>query len=185
MREETQAEIEEREYQEALKYLKLDEKEITDREILTITKDKNMSDKVTKLNEIATAYKMILEGRTFIEEDNGWKQTGQAIAGKKFIALSYGIINSFSQESNLLTQKDIDKFNIQFIDAFEKVNNFILRDRSVSERDSRIIIKMFKDKLTNIGDIITGSAENMAKVFGNYEQGNLIDYGDRKLDGVL
>jgi len=156
----------------ALKDLEIDNKEFTSRKEITIAKETDLTNRVTQINKIALSYRMILEGKTFFEETGSFKQTGPAIAGKKFISLSYGVINSYSNESNLITEKDFDKFAIQFMDAFEKVNNLILRDRSISEKDYRVIIKLFKDKLMNIGDIITGASGNMEKIFNTYKEEN-------------
>lgn len=157
-----------KEYNEALDFLGLNKKEIEKDSFVSFTKEKNISDKVTKINELALSYKMVLEGKTYLEDQGGYKQTGPAIAGKHFIALSYGILNAYASQANLLTKKDMGRFAYQFIDAFEKIENLSLRDRSISEKDQRTVLKLFKDTLMNIGEIITGSAGNMEKVFTKY-----------------
>lgn len=154
-----------KEFMEALDYLNVDSDEVEKRRILSVKKDEDVSKKVTDIRKIAYNYRMILEGRTYIEESGGYEQTSPDIAGRNFRALTAGIINAYADESNLLTQKDFEKFAIQFVDAFEKVENMIMRDRSIEERDARPIFKLFKDSLMNIGDIITGSKENMKRIF--------------------
>jgi len=158
-----------KDYLDTLDWLGLDDKDVKSKSQIQIETDKNISEKVTKINSISMNYKFILEGKSFIPEDNVYKQTSLALAGKRFINLSYSILNSFSEESNLITKKDMDKFIVQFEDAFVKVNDAGLLDRTISEKDLRLIIKIFKDKLMNIGDIITGSSGNMDKVFTKYQ----------------
>ena len=143
----------EADYDKVLDDLSLDSKDVEDNAVLSVEKKKDgdISDKVTRVKDIAVNYRMVLEGRTYIEESGGYKQTGPALAGKHFIALSTGIISSYSEESNLLTQKNMDKFAIQFVDAFEKIENLIMRDRSIAEKDARAIFKLF-DKRMKCGD---------------------------------
>lgn len=160
----------EEEYNDALDYLGLSKEEIEDESFVNFKIDKDVSKKVTKLTLLAMSYRMTLEGKSYDEEKGGYKQTGQALAGRRFISKSYGIINSYASEANLLTQKDIETFAMQYWDACRKVFNESLRDRSISEKNQRIILKIFKDTLFNIGEIITGSKENMAKVFGRIEE---------------
>lgn len=169
------SEKEEQEYDEALDFLNVDRAEVEKNSRVVVGKDKSLQDKVTRIKNVAISYRMILEGKTFIEEEGAFVQTRPAIAGNHFTSLSYGIVNSFAEDSNLLTQKDLEKFNIQFIDAFVKIEMLSLRDRSICERDQRAILKLFKDTLINIGDVITGSKENMEKVFAKISDANRDD----------
>jgi len=154
----------------ALDYLGIDKKEMEDEAFISFKVDKEVSKKVTKLTQLPMNFRMALEGKSYDEEKAGYKQTGKAIAGSRFISKANGILNSFASEANLLTQKDIDTFIMQFADACRKVESELLRDRSISEKNTRAIFKMFKDTLFNIGEVIVGSKENMKAVFGRIEQ---------------
>lgn len=158
------------EYNDALDYLGVDKKTVDDEAFVNFKVDKEVSKKVTKLTQLAMSYRMTLEGKSYDEEKGGYKQTGKAMAGQRFIAKTYAVLNSYASEANLLTQKDIETFVMQYWDACRKVFNESLRDRSISERNQRVILKIFKDTLFNIGEIITGSKDNMAKVFGRIEE---------------
>jgi len=161
---------EEEEFNTALDYLGLDKDEVKDEAFVNFKVDKEVSKKVTKLTQLPMAFRMALEGKHYDEEKGGYRQTGKAIAGQRFIAKSNGILTSYASESNLLTQKKIDTFVMQYADACMKIETELLRDRSISEKNTRVIFKMFKDTLFNIGEVITGSAENMRAVFGRIDQ---------------
>jgi len=150
----------------ALDFLGVDKKELEDEAFVNFKIDKEVSKKVTKLTQLAMSYRMVLEGKSFDEESEGYKQTSKSIAGKRFIAKSYGLLMSYASESNLLTQKDMDTFAMQYWDTCRKVESELLRDRSINEKNTRVIFKMFKDTLFNIGEIITGAGKNMDAIFG-------------------
>lgn len=154
----------------ALDYLGIDKSELEDESFVNFKVDKEVSKKVTKLTQMPMAFRMSLEGKQYDEEKGGYRQTGKAIAGERFIAKATGTITSFATEANLLTQKEIDTFVMQYADACRKIESELLRDRSISERNTRVIFKMFKDTLFNIGEIIIGSKENMKAVFGRIDE---------------
>lgn len=160
----------EEEFDSALEYLGLDKKDVEDEAFVNFKVDKEVGQKVTKLTQLPMAFRMALEGKNYDEEKGGYRQTGKAIAGQRFIAKAHGILTSFASESNLLTQKNIDTFVMQYADACRKVETELLRDRSISEKNTRVIFKMFKDTLFNIGEVITGSSKNMEAVFGRIDQ---------------
>jgi hypothetical protein len=160
----------EEEFNSALDYLGLDKDEVTDEAFVNFKVDKEVSKKVTKLTQFSMAFRMTLEGKHYDEEKGGYRQGAKAIAGRRFIAKANGILMSYATESNLLTQKSIETFVMQYADACRKIETELLRDRSISEKNTRVIFKMFKDTLFNIGEVITGSKENMKAVFGRIEQ---------------
>lgn len=162
---------EDKEFDEALDYLNVGKEELEDKAIMTFKPDKDVINKVTSLKNIVLEYQMNLEGKCYDAEKGGYVQIGKALAGNEFIKLSSGILNSFAAESNLLTTKDKDTFVMQFMDAHEKVNmSLSMRNRAVPEKNQRAILKMWKDSLWNICEIIIGSSKNMESVFGSIQQ---------------
>jgi len=156
----------EEEYNEALEYLGIDRQEVEDEAFINFKVDKEVSKKVTKLSQLAMSFRMTLEGKQYDEEKGGYRQTGKAIAGKRFIAKANGILMAYASESNLLTQKKMEEaFIMQYADSCRKIETEQLRDRSISEKDTRVVFKTFKDTLFNIGEIITGSRKNMEAIF--------------------
>ena len=172
-------------YKDALDFLNLDDDEVSKKSKIGLKASKNVSDNVLKVNRIAESFKNVLEGKEFDEENNEFVQSSTSIAGSSFIRLSYGLLNSFSESSNLVTKKDINKFNIQFEDAFRKVNSAVLLDRTITDKDARMVIKLFKDKLCNIGDIITNTNGNMRSLFDGFREDGKTKSDSKKDNGVL
>ena len=160
----------EEEFNSALDFLGLDKDTVNDEAFVNFKVDKEVSKKVTKLTQFAVAFRMTLEGKHYDEEKGGYRQTAKAIAGKRFIAKANGILMSYATEANLLTQKNIETFVIQYADACRKIESELLRDRSISEKNTRVIFKMFKDTLFNIGEVIVGYKENIQAVLGKIDQ---------------
>ena len=166
-----------KDFKDAMGSLKLDEKELENKSKVAVKNKKNITDGVLSVDDIASNYKYVLEGKSLNEEKTHYVQTGKAIAGSNFIRLSYGVLSSFAAQANLVSSKDLDTFNIQFKDAFRKVNTMALRDNTLNERNQRLIIKMFKDAMKNVGDIITNNQDNMRNVFSGYEDESQPDRG--------
>jgi len=155
---------------EAVNYFEIDNNELEKSVRIPIPEDKELNNMLLRVNLITLEFKMILEGKTVSDDNKNYLQTSKAMIGDHSIKLLCSLLQSYSAMANLVSQKDIEKFNIQFIDAFIKANNYILRDRTVKEKDARMIIKLFKDKLCNIGDIITNNKKNMESVMGRMEE---------------
>ena len=132
--------------------------------------ESNLTDKVTAIKNFAKSYEMRLRGGTFDTSTNSWIIKNKALVGNDFINLTTGILTSFCENSNLFTTKDKDKFLFEFADAFFKVNVMCLNDDSLKEENYKPALKMFKDTMSNVGDIITGSKEDLKSIFDKYEE---------------
>jgi hypothetical protein len=130
----------------------------------------NLTDKVTAIKNFAKSYEMRLRGGVFNTSTNSWLIKNKALVGDDFISLTTGILTSFCENSNLFTTKDKDKFLFEFADAFFKVNVMCLNDDSLKEEKYKPALKMFKDTMSNVGDIITGSKEDIKGIFDKYEE---------------
>lgn len=136
----------------------------------TITGEVKLTDKVTAIKNFAKSYEMRLRGGTFDTTTNSWVIKNKALVGSDFINLTTGILTSFCENANLFTTKKADKFLFEYADAFYKVNGMCLNDISIKENKYRPALKMFKDTLGNIGDIITGSKDSLKDIFKKYEE---------------
>lgn len=140
-----------------------------------VSGERNLPDKITALKNLAKSFDMKMNGFKLDTGNEQWIIAGTALAGGTLINQATGIISSFAENANLITTKQAEKFLMEFTDAFFKVNVMILNDPNTPSENYKAVIKMFKDTLSNIGDIITGSKSTMVKVFDNPE---LLKYSD-------
>lgn len=131
--------------------------------------EKTLPDKITALKNLAKSFDMKMNGYKSNSSNDSWVICGKALATSNLINQATGILSSFAENANLITTKDKDKFLMEFTDAFFKVNVMILNDPGTPSENHRAVIKMFKDTLSNIGDIITGSKASLIKIFDNPE----------------
>jgi len=134
-----------------------------------VSGERSLPDKITALKNIAKSYDMKMRGFKLDTSNDKWTIAGKALAGSDFITQSTGIISSFAENANLMTGKTPEKFLMEFADAFYRINTAILNDMSIPAANYRAIIKMYKDTLSNIGDIITVSRSTLKDIFRTYE----------------
>lgn len=153
----------EKDYNEALDYLGITDEEVKANARTVLTKE-GKDERLLKINNIPLEYKATLEGKKKDEETGEYIQVGKAMASSNFIRISFSILNSFGDQSNIVSKKQIETFFIQFRDAFNKINAMILRDRAIDEKNTSGIIKMFKDKMLNLGEIISGNDKRIIEM---------------------
>jgi hypothetical protein len=173
----------EKEYLEALDFLGLNKEEVDSKAFISHKIGQNIQEKVTQINQFALDFRMILEGKEFREELGGYRQCTRALCSFQTITLLSGIVQNYAQNCNLISKKDDEKFSIQLYDAWSKQQNVLLRDRATPERTHRVISKIFKDCLVNIGDIITNSDKNMERVFAAFNKADTMDEYERLKSG--
>src|SRR5690606_6790981 len=110
------------------------------------------------------------EGFKLDTSNDKWVPNGQdgiryPLASSNIINQAVGIISSFTEDINLLTNKKEEKFLMEFTDAFFKFNGMVLNDSGTPQENHRVVIKMFKDTMSNIGDIIIGSKAIFQKIY--------------------
>jgi len=165
---------------DALDYYDINDKDFETKMLqVPIIEAKDKDEKILGVRRISQEFRMTMEGKQMSDDGKYYVQTGKALLGAEPIKLLCSGLDSYSQEANLISSKDIDKFNIQFIDSFIKANNHLLRERTVKEKVYRYLDKLFKDKMCNVGDIITNNKSNMDSVMGRVkEQPNNFGFGN-------
>lgn len=138
-----------------------------------ITGETRFRDKITAIKNLAKSYEMRMRGFRWDTSNDKWVISGKALAGDDFINQSVGIVTSFAEPANLMTTKKLEKFVMEFADGFFRINVQCVNDISVPADTNRTAIKMFKDTMSNLGDIITGSKNDLKSVFKdpNYDEG--------------
>lgn len=124
-------------------------------------------DKITAIKNIAVTYNLLLRGYSINPATNKYQISGKALIGSRFINQTTNILHSFCEYSNLITTKDMEKFSMEFADAFFRVNAMLVNDQTRTKHTYRAVIKIFKDRMSAIGDIITGSRELTQEIFKN------------------
>lgn len=137
------------------------------RENFDISGEGKLPDKISAIKNLAKSYNMRTRGFGWNTSNDSWIITGKALAGSDFINETTGIITSFAEPANLMTTKEPQKFLMEFADAFFRVNTMAVNDISIPQVTYRALIKMFKDTMSNIGDIITGSREVYKEIYKN------------------
>lgn len=122
-----------------------------------ITGEETLRSKSTALKNMAKSYEKRVSGWGWNQNDNSWEIKGPALAGSQLIQDSTSIILSFCETANLITTKDELRFKAQFFDAFHRINAMCTNSRQVFQERYRAFIKIFKDTMQNVGDIIVGS----------------------------
>lgn len=169
------------EYDKALEFLDLSKDDIDKKSFISHKIDSGLQEKVTQISQFAMDFRMLLEGKTYKEEKGGYMQTGPALSSKDSINKLVGIVQNYSQNANLISKKDDEKFSIQLYDAWTKAQNVLLRDRATPEKNHRVILKIFKDCLVNIGDIITNTDQNMSKIFSAFQNNDNLNMNNMPL----
>lgn len=132
-----------------------------------IQSERNLPEKMTAIKNIAISYNLLLRGYEINPASNKFEITGPALIGSQFIRQTSNILHSFCEYANLISTKDEDKFFREYADAFYRVNAMLVTDPTRTKHTYRAIIKIFKDRLSSIGDIITGSRELTKGIFEN------------------
>jgi len=168
--------------EEAMDFLNIDDEELDEVTEITPKFDEKQADAVLKVKSHAESFEMLLKGKDLVQTQNGekWVQKKRSLAGESFISLAGGILGSFSNQSNLLSNKDEQQFLIQFEDAYYKVSSMALRDRSISETNLRGVMKIFKDRMWLVGNIICNTKGNMDSVFNRINRDYDENFGKNK-----
>lgn len=136
-------------------------------ETYDIQSERNLPEKITAIKNIAISYNLLLRGYQINPATNKYEISGKALIGSSFIKATTNILHSFCEYANLITTKSEEKFVQEFADAFFRVNVMLVNDDTRTKETYRPVIKIFKDRMSSIGDIITGSRDLATKVFDN------------------
>lgn len=159
----------EQEYTEALDFLNTDEDLVEKKSSIDAPKIQSEAKELLKINNIALEYKYTLEGKTLDESEGKWIQTGVALAGYDFIKITFSMMNSFAELANLVSAKKQLDFYMQYKDSVKKQFVLVRKDRSIIAKNKSSVMKLFKDKLLNIGDIICNTDGNMDSIVKGLE----------------
>lgn len=120
--------------------------------------------KITSIRRIVTRFERKLEGYIYSSSGNTIEFTGRALAHSDIIQKGVGLLQSFADESNLMTIKDHGTWIEQRYYNYMTFLSAMINHTSDNTENDRVVLQMFVDSLQNIGDIIMGS-KGMMKDF--------------------
>jgi len=127
---------------------------------------KNIKNKATFISKLVDSLELTLSG--YARDKNGEKKyTGNVLAGTTVITKAVGLLNPFSDESNLITSKEKKVFYKQKHEINSTFNEVLLKEMGSRSKNYKEIMKMFKTTLQNIGDIILDSKAFMSSILTN------------------
>jgi hypothetical protein len=136
-----------------------------------------LMNKITSIKKMVATLELRLAGYEWVADGNKFIYTGNVLAGSIVIAKATGLLQPFSEDANLFTTKEFKMFAKQKWEINSTFNDTLLLEMGAIAPNYKIIMKMFKSTLQNIGDIILGSKRPLQGLFaGDQPQENRRDF---------
>jgi len=97
------------------------------------------------------------------------------MCGSEVIGKATGLLQAFTEESNLITTKKRKTFAKQKWRVSKVFNRTCLLDNTVTAENYPTVVEMFRDTLQNIGDVILESKATMNNIFTTEEESKVSD----------
>jgi len=124
----------------------------------------SLKNKATFISKLVDSLELTLSG--YVRDKDGEKTyTGKVLAGSTVITKAVGLLQPFSDESNLITSKDPKVFYRQKHEINSTFNRVLYLEIGSRSANYTEIMKMFKTTLQNVGDIILESKGLMQGMF--------------------
>lgn len=127
--------------------------------------EKDVTSKATSIKLMVRSLELRLAGYKWDAKGDKFVYTGNVLCGNNIITKATGLLDSFCQDSNLITGKQKETFAKQKYEICSVFNDILLSDMGCPAENQKTIMKMFKMVLINIGDIILDSKELMRPLF--------------------
>jgi len=125
----------------------------------------NLRDKITSIRRLVRSLEERLRGSEWSEKGESFIYTGRPLCGSEVIAKATGLLQAFTEESNLITTKEDKTFSKQKWRVSKVFNRTCLLDNTVTAENYPTVVEMFRDTLQNIGDVILKSKGTMNSIF--------------------
>lgn len=134
------------------------------------TSENSLSDKITAIKTIATDFERRITG--FSQKDKGatWIYVGNPLVSKQTASKLSGLMQSFANEINLISEKDNLNLAWQKYETIHCAIANCLMDIGCPAENYSIVIKMFKNTLKNISDVIGTSKKMFEKMFNSADE---------------
>lgn len=124
-----------------------------------------LKDKLTSLRNIVRSFELRLSGYVWDANATKFIYKGDVLAGQTVINKGVGLLQAFSEESNLLTSKDRLTIERQIYHISKAFNNTLVDDIGCTKENYNVVLTMFQDTIDNICDIIQNSKSTMDSLF--------------------
>lgn len=140
------------------------------RDNIDISENVGIKEKATSIKSLVRSLELRLKGYEWDAKGDKFVYRGTALCGTPVIDKAVGLLQPFCEEANLLTIKKDLVFSRQKWEINSTFNETLLADQGCYAKNYKVIMKMFKTTLQNIGDIILGSKDIMRPVFGKDDE---------------
>jgi len=117
--------------------------------------------KTTAIKNLVFFFELRLRGHKWTGNGDYFVDTGTDLVGEEVITKLIGLLQPFCEESNLITSKSFETFSKQKWEIDSTMNESLLNNLGCPADNQKVVIKMFKTTLQNIGDIILSSKSFM------------------------
>jgi len=123
--------------------------------------EKSRKDEIISLNNMVRNLCFRLSGYVWSAEKNSMVYSGKPLATTDIINSASSLLQSFSENSNLITSKSKLVFYRQRWEISSEFNRFVVKHIGDNTDNYGIIMKSFRSTLQNMGDIILESKDIM------------------------
>ena len=161
-----------KEMEDSLKDFNIDKDDVDiDKDIIYEVKiPKNSSDIMLKISRMIKTSVLTISGYeeqpTSDNSSTKYKLTKPPLSSSVVIKSFTALLESYADESNLLTKKTWDDFKIQAKADWGAFYKLCLREKSSPEEHLRTVQRIFQGGLINIGEITCDNPQNMRTLFG-------------------
>jgi len=132
---------------------------------------KDTTDNILKVSRMIRVGVLTISGYEEQPSDDGsktiFKLVKHPLASSEVIKHFESILKPYSDEANLVSQKNWDSFKIQAMSDWGAFYKFCLREKASPETAERTVYRVFQGCIINIGEITCDNPSNMSKLFGN------------------
>lgn len=137
----------------------------------------DFKDKLSSLRQLVRSFELRLRGYVWDAGTTKFIYAGNCLAGEIVIRKAIGLLQPFSEEANLLTDKDRLSIERQIYNVSKAMNNTLIDDEGCPKENYNVIWSMFINTIDNICDIIISSKDAMLKLAGHNEEDNNLNKG--------
>lgn len=125
-----------------------------------------LKEKATALKHSVRSFELRLKGYKWSSDGSKFINTGEVLAGNHVIQKAISLLQAFSEDANIITNKSDKTFSKQKYRVCSTMNNTLLVEGTSYAENYNVIMQEFTDTLQNIGDIILGSKDLLKYQFG-------------------